>query len=301
MMGGSVRAGFLLWCAAAAGCRAEPSGDQGARDSATLAERESRLSTVMARSDTVTDGPLARWVLPPALSEISGLALTKDQRLLAHGDESGRVFEVDYRRGQLVKSFLVGTQLVRDDLEAITVSDDRMFLLASGGRIYEFAEGANGARVPFKVHDTQLGADCEFEGLAFDPKANALVLACKNVLVKGLKDFVVLYRYTLAGDSSQTTQIRIPSADAVGTNGWKGFTPSDLTIDPASGDYLILSAQEKGLLRVTPSGEVVWSRPLPPGHEMAEGIAITRDGLLIVSDESTSKTTPGAITLYRWR
>jgi hypothetical protein len=87
----------------------------------------------------------------------------------------------------------------------------------------------------------------------------------------------------------------------VGTNGWKGFTPSDLTIDPASGDYLILSAQEKGLLRVTPSGGVVWSRPLPPGHEMAEGIAITRDGLLIVSDESTSKTTPGAITLYRWR
>ncbi len=301
MRGGSVRAGFILWCAAGAGCRAEPSADPGARDSATLAEREYRLSTVLARSDTVSDGPVARWVLPPALSEVSGLALTRDQRLLAHGDESGRVFEVDYRRGQLVKSFLVGTQLVRDDLEAITISGDRLFLLGSGGRIYEFAEGGNGARVPFKMHDTQLESDCEFEGLAFDPGTNALVLACKNVLVKALKDFVVLYRYTLAGDSSRTTQIRIPSSDAVGTNGWKRFSPSDLTIDPASGDYIILSAQEKGLLRVKPSGKVVWSRPLPPGNEMAEGIAITRDGLLIVSDESTSKKSPGAITLYRWR
>lgn len=301
MTGGSVRAGLILWCAAAAGCRAEPNPDRRARDSATLAQRESRLATGMARSDAASDGPVARWVLPPALAEVSGLALTRDQRLLAHGDESGRVFEVDYRRGQLVKAFLVGTQLLRDDLEAITVADERLFLLASGGRIYEFAEGANGARVPFKVRDPQLGADCEFEGLAFDPTADALVLACKNVLVKGLKDFVVLYRYPLAGDSSQTTQIRIPTAEAVGNNGWKRFSPSDLTIDPASGDYIILSAQEKGLLRVRPSGDVVWSRPLPPGHEMAEGIAITRDGLLIVSDESTSKSVPGAITLYRWR
>jgi hypothetical protein len=34
---------------------------------------------------------------------------------------------------------------------------------------------------------------------------------------------------------------------------------------------------------------------------MAEGVAITRDSLLIVSDEAASKVLPGVITLYRWR
>ena len=31
----------------------------------------------------------------------------------------------------------------------------------------------------------------------------------------------------------------------------------------------------------------------------AEGVAITKDSILIISDEATSK--PAAVTLYRWR
>jgi hypothetical protein len=38
---------------------------------------------------------------------------------------------------------------------------------------------------------------------------------------------------------------------------------------------------------------------LPTGHEQAEGVAVTPDGILIISDEATR--TPAAITLYRWR
>jgi hypothetical protein len=137
--------------------------------------------------------------------------------------------------------------------------------------------------------------------VAFDPAANALVLACKNIGIKSLRDFVVIYKYGLAGDSdSLPSRLTIPLAQAIGANGWKGFTPSDISVDPASGHYLLIASQEKGLLRVTPAGEVVWSRPLPPGHEMPEGVAITKDSLLIVSDEAASKAMPGAITLYRW-
>jgi uncharacterized protein YjiK len=236
------------------------------------------------------------------LAEISGMALTPDQRLLVHNDESGRIFEVDYRRGVVVKAFEIGPPLVRDDFEAITVAGDRIFLLASLGTIYEFKEGKDGSQVRYTRHDTGLGQDCEFEGLEFDSTANALVLACKNILTQGLGDFLILYRWRL-GDSTEArlSQIRIPEERAVGSNGWKRFSPSDLTTDPVSGDYVIVSAQEKGLLRISAAGEVVWSRPLPPGHEMAEGVAITRDSLLIVSDEAASKVLPGVITLYRWR
>jgi len=290
-----------LLIAAAGACNATPGQSAGVRDSSALAERASRLAAQLAQADTASDAPLARWVLPHALAEISGIALTPDQRLLAHDDEAGRIFEVDYRRGVIVKTFWVGTQILRDDFEAIATVGNRIFLLASTGRIYAFAEGADGSRVPFTVHDTGLGGKCEFEGLAFDSTANALVLACKNILAAGLKDFVVLYTFSLSDTTdARVSRITIPLSQVIGTNTWTSFSPSDLEVDPGSGDYVIVASQEKGLLRVTSAGQVVWSRPLPQGHDMAVGFAITRDSFLIVSDEAASAAVPGDITLYRW-
>jgi uncharacterized protein YjiK len=295
---GGLLAGLLV---ATGACNATRGRSAGARDSSALVERESRLAASLAQADTASDAPLAKWVLPKALAEISGIALTPDQRLLAHDDEAGRIFEVDYRRGVIVKTFWVGTQILRDDFESIAVVGSRVFLLASTGRLYAFAEGEDESRVPFTVHDTGLGGECEFEGLAFDSTANALVLACKSILAAGLEDLVVLYKVSLTDTTdARIARITIPLSQAIGANGWKGFTPSDIEVDPGSGDYVIVASQEKGLLRVTSAGEVVWSRPLPPGHDMAEGIAITRDGILIVSDEAASATVPGHISLYRW-
>lgn len=298
LLGGAL-AGLIF---AAGACNATRGPSAGARDSSALAERASRLAARLAQADTASDAPLARWVLPHTLAEISGIALTPDQRLLAHDDEAGRIFEVDYRRGVIVKTFWVGTQILRDDFEAIAAVGNRIFLFASTGRLYAFAEGTDGSRVPFTTHDTGLGGECEFEGLAFDSAANALVLACKNILAAGLKDFVVLYKFSLSDTTdARVSRITIPLSQVIGTNAWTSFTPSDLEVDPGSGDYVIVAAQEKGLLRVTSAGQVVWSRPLPQGHDMAEGIAITRDSILIVSDEAASASVPGDITLYRWR
>jgi hypothetical protein len=99
-------------------------------------------------------------VLGRDLSEVSGLALTKDGRLLTHEDETGRVFEVDYRRGVLIKEFSLGSPMVRADFEGLTVVDDTLFLLASNGMLYEFQEGDNGDHVAFAEHDTGLKHAC---------------------------------------------------------------------------------------------------------------------------------------------
>ena len=48
-----------------------------------------------------------------------------------------------------------------------------------------------------------------------------------------------------------------------------------------------------------PDGEVVSSAPLPALHQQPEGVAITADSVLMISDEATGK--PAALTLYRWR
>jgi uncharacterized protein YjiK len=93
--------------------------------------------------------------------------------------------------------------------------------------------------------------------------------------------------------------MRVPIKDVIGNNKWKNFRPSDITIDPNTKNYVIIASKEMGLVVLNPDGEVIRSEPLPGDHRQAEGVAITRDSVLMISDESNVK--PAAITLYRWR
>ena len=297
-----IAAAVLLSLLAALGCNPKPRRAPGA-DSTELAARASRVEQALARADTGKgkDEPIARWVLPASMAEISGLALTPDGRLLAHDDEIGRVVEIDYRRGTILKQFLLGPTVVRADFEGITVAGQSIFLLASDGKLFEFREGADGARVAYKVIDTRLGRECEFEGVAYDPAIGSLLLACKNVGKKRLLGSLVIYRWKLEeGKGDRLSLLTIPLERVIGSNGWKGLHPSDITVDPTSGNYVLVASQEKALIELTPAGEVVSARPLHGRHHQAEGVAITKDGILIISDEG-GKQQPGAITLYRRR
>jgi hypothetical protein len=264
--------------------------------------RERRLEAKLAQHDTAVgrDAPLAKWLLPHALQEISGLALTSDNRLLVHDDELGQVWEIDYRRGVLVKRFAIGSGAVTGDFEGITMAHGALFLLASNGKLYEFHEGANSAHVDYTVHDTRLKTECEFEGVAFDPAINALLLACKRVYNKALHDALVIFRWSLNSDSSATSlaPLTVPLAAVIGTNAWKHLHPSDITVDPLTGNYVLIASEEKALIAITPAGAVVFARPLPALHHQPEGVAIAKDGMLIVSDEAGAR--PALITLYRW-
>ena len=279
-------------------------------DSTELAAREERLAQALAHPDS--GGPIARWLLGPELNEISGLALTADERLLTHGDQRGQVFEIDYRRGIVVKQFALGKPAVHADFEGITVMGDTVVLLVSDGTLYMFHEGANGARADFTIHDTKLGNECEFEGVAFDRALHALLLACKNVRTKSLKDALVIYRWKLdPGKGAPLSRLTVPLRRVIGANKWDGLHPSDITIDPQNGNYVLIASREQALVEITPNGTVVFARPLPGEHAQPEGIAITKDGILIISDERSlgasakhehrgPEAEAGVITLYRW-
>ena len=149
------------------------------------------------------------------------------------------------------------------------------------------------------MHDTRLGHECEFEGVAFDPNLNALLLACKNVRTKGpLRDSLVIYRWKLPdGGGTGSPQLAVPLSEIIGANGWKGLHPSDITIDPFSGNYVLVAGEEKALIEITPAGEVVSLRPLPGSLEHTEGVAITPDSLLILSDEAGKARRHRALSL----
>ena len=289
--------GLSPWVSA---CRETPQA-KAAEVKAVEATRKQDLARRLALADANPSRPVpvAEWIMPPELREISGLALTTRGTVLTHDDNIGRVYEINPKTGILLKGFSLAGG-VRGDFEAITIAGTDIYLLRSNGKIYKFKEGADASQVPYTFYDTGLGKECEFESMAYEADSSRLLLACKKFLQKPAPKELLIYRVPLPlGDRSAITAMQVAMKDVVGSNKWKNFHPSDINIDPITKNYVIISSNQKGLVVITPDGEVVRSEPLPGEHRQPEGVAITRDSLLIVSDEANVK--PPAITLYRWR
>jgi uncharacterized protein YjiK len=289
----------LLFCAMpwTAACRDTPRA-KAAELSGIASTRRQELSRRLAAADAAKNGtvPVAEWIMPPQLREISGLALTSRGSVLAHDDNAGRIYEIDPKTGILLKGFsLIGNQ--KEDFEAIAIAGIDIYLMASDGKLFRFREGADGQQVQFLVFDTGLKNQCEFESLAYEADSARLLMACKRLLDKQLRELRI-YRLPLPLNRATMTVQRIPIGDVIGSNPWKDFRPSDMTIDPITRNYVIIASHEKGIAVLTPDGEVIRSVPLPDDHRQPEGVAITRDSILIVSDEAN--VSPAAMTLYRW-
>jgi hypothetical protein len=264
-------------------------GGRDARAEADLKDRERKVAERLAEARSApgetADEPIARWDLPRGLHEVSGLAVTADGRLLAHGDEQARIYEIDYRRGVVVKNFDVGSTPITGDFEAIAVAGARIFLVTSDATIYEIAEGAAGARVPFRMTRTDVPGCREIESATYDAATSSLVLACKTP-VKGAGDAIRLYQWAVDGQTPARERVVIP-LDALRARGLTGkrFSASDIARRPDNGNFVMVAGPERAYAEVTPAGEVVVARMLPKGHPQPEGVTVTADGLLLIADE----------------
>jgi len=297
-----VRSLALIACLVAwsFGCR-KGSEALAAQAKAAGATRQRQVEQRIAEADANPTKalPLAMWLMPPELHEISGLALTSRGTVLTHDDNVGRVYEIDPKTGILLKAFSLSGN-PRGDFESIAIAGSDIYLMTSNGKLFRFKEGADAQHVPYAMFDTGLGKQCELESLTYEADSSRLVMACKRNLNKSAPHQLVIYRFPLPLTSpSSASMITIPIGEVAGSNHWKNFHASDMTIDPATGNYVIIASHEKALAVITPDGDVVRSEPLPGDHRQPEGVAITRDSILLVSDEVNVK--PAAITLYRWR
>ena len=274
-------------------------GGRDARAEAELAGRERRVAERLAEArgtPAAADEPIARWDLPAGLREVSGLALTADGRLLAHGDEQARIYEIDYRRGVVVKTFDVGATPLTGDFEAIAVAGTRIFLVTSDAAIYEFTEGADGERVPFRMVRTDVPGCREIESATYDPDAAALVLACKTP-AKGAGDAIRVYEWPVGGGAPARQRLAVP-LEALAARGFDGkrFSASDIARRPDNGNFVLVAGPEHGYAEITPRGGVVVARVLSKRHPQPEGVTVTADGLLLVADEGAKGD--GSLTVY---
>ena len=236
--------------------------------------------------------------LPRALREVSGLAVTTDGRVFGHGDERGIIFQVDHQSGTIVKWFALGSPAVFDDLEGLAVVDERLFLVTSRGRLYETREGENGVAMPYTSFDTGFGAQCELEGLAYEPSDRSLIIGCKRPYDPALRGLVTLFRWSIDRRAPSTpSRISIPVGEIVRGTEVKGFHPSAVEREPRTGHYVVVAGPQHVIAELTPAGGVVATRVLSGrAHQQPEGVTFLGDSAVLIADEGG--TGRGRLTMY---
>jgi uncharacterized protein YjiK len=232
----------------------------------------------------------AEWRLPGRLREISGLAITPDDRLFAHDDEEAILYQIDYRSGTLLKAFAMGGPTVKGDFEGVAYVDERFYLVSSAGNIYESREGRDGERMRYNRYETGVGDYCEVEGLAFEPSDRTLLMLCKEAHVKQYRDFLTIFRWSMdERELARDSVLRIPLSDFPKDIADHGLRPSGIERHPVTGTYIIVAARETLLAEVTKDGKVLRIVHLPPNvHRQAEGITFASDDTMFISDEGGS-------------
>ena len=258
-------------------------------------ERKSSLDSYPLDPETAT-----HWKLPRELEEVSGLAMTADNRLLAHNDERAIVFEIDYQQGSIVKAFQLAdlNHPVAGDFEGIAATDDKIFMVTSTGRLYEFEEGIAGESVLFNVYTTGIGRDFEVEGLAYDRGMRVLLLMCKEARSLEAEGKVAIYKWSTAErQMEENGRLLIPVKRFARHIKGRKFHPSGIERHPVTGNYFVVAARQAAIAEITPDGQVVVVRKFPAKwHRQVEGISFAADGTLIVADEGAGRK--GRLTLY---
>lgn len=236
-----------------------------------------------------------RFELPGSLQEVSGLAVLDTDRLLAHDDERGIVSILSVADGRVLGRFRLGPKLPRDDFEGIALLDRHLYLVSSGGRLYDTSVGQDGEVVPYRVRDTGIGKECEVEGLDADPAHHALLVACKTPRDRALKGKVTVVRWSVDRAAVLEPMVQIPIAAV--TRAKRGdFRPSAVVGLP-DGSILLLSGIQRSLLAIGANGAVECARRLDTHHRQPEGLAIMPDGTLVIADEGGGRA--AQLTVYR--
>jgi hypothetical protein len=259
-----------------------------------------RTPAELARFDFRTP-PAERWELPSSLREISGLAVDSAGRVFAHDDERAIIYQLDPAARRIVKRFSFGRPAARGDFEAIAVAGEQLILTTSDGVLYAGREGEDGAAVPFTVQATGAGRLCEIEGMVYPPGERALLFACKEPRTRALRGHFAVLRWSLERKALDPRPcIFFPLADLTRDLEVSEFHPSEMVRLAGSGRYLVLASREHAIAEVDEQGKVVAvARLRHRDHPQAEGLAVAKDGSLLVSDEGGNGR--GTVSVYRPR
>ncbi|MBT8471869.1 MAG: hypothetical protein HKN14_03530 [Marinicaulis sp.] len=242
-----------------------------------------------------------QFKLPNGLKEISGLAVASPNTVYAHNDEHAIVYEIDVASGEVLSAFALGGKTVKGDFEGIAVSQGRVYLITSGGRIYEAPIGEHRERVRYNTYDTGVGSLCEIEGLITAPDAESeFLILCKTPRREDLAGKLLIYRWPHVDRAPVSEPWRsVELSSFLSAEDAATFRPSGIEWDPISGAFILISARNHLLVRFDPETSEAEAIPMnAKAHNQAEGIARLSNGVFVISDEG-NRAGPGTLTWYQ--
>lgn len=231
-------------------------------------------------------------VLPSQLNEISGLAISGDNKVFCHDDEKGVIYQLNINNGTIVKRFQLGNFGIDGDFEGLAIANNIFYIITSDGILYKFREGKNLAKVKVKEVKLGFGSKFEIEGLCYDKFTNSLLLASKGYPGKQYKGKRTIFAYSLNESKLiKTPKIQISLEELRNRFGIKQFHPSAIEINPITGTYFVLSAKgNRAIIEIAKSGEILNGEKLNKKlHRQPEGLTFLTDGTMIISDEAAGK------------
>jgi uncharacterized protein YjiK len=231
--------------------------------------------------------PTARYDLPKALEEISGIAYHKPNQLLCVQDEAGKAFVFDMAKNEITGEHLFGPP---DDYEDIVQVNDEIYVLRSDGKLFNFKWDDSETR----EIETDLPGKNDVEGLGYNPENNRLYLAVKEASKKlAPSDEKLIYSFDLKRravyQELKFTEKAFAKAGVEGKS-WKDFKPSGVAIHPFTSQIYLLSSAGNRLLVLSRDGSPLQNIALDPAaFRQPEGICFDPNGTLYISSEGDGK------------
>jgi len=282
---------FFLACSENKSRKVNGADDKRSNDKPVVTDSNSELS----HYDLASKNPLI-IKLPKELLEISGITMTPDGKMFAQQDESGIIFQIDYKSGTIIKTFSLGSPPIKKDFEDLVFVKDKFYMLESNGNIYEFGEGSNGESVEYKVYKNDLRKSSDTEGMSYDPETNSLLIALKGDAGKELEGDKAIYSFSLDNmKMDESPRIILPLQEIR-----KNFNPSGIQKNIKIGTYFIITANGNEIAEIDKNGKILGRQKLPaPVHSQPEGIAFDKDNNLYISNEGKSGN--GSIVVYPYK
>lgn len=235
---------------------------------------------------------LQTWELPKELVEVSGISWLGDHKIACIQDEEGIIYIYNLQTSRIEKTIKFGET---GDFEGLTVVNKNAYALRSDGTIFEI-ENYNSPNFKTRTYDTFLEGKNNTESLTLDRQHNRLLIVAKD------KDPFInngrgIYKFDLDSKKlSKKLAYELNFEDEIfdkirKKKIQKTFRPSDIAVHPQTQEIYVLEGVQPKLLILNPDGSPKRLIELDKkDFSQAEGIAITPNGDLYISNEGKKET-----------
>lgn len=236
---------------------------------------------------SVSVAVVKKWDLPDILLEVSGIAYLGNNQFACVQDEAGVIFIYNTAAEKIDRTITFGAA---GDYEGIALVGRTAYIVRSDGKIYE-VNNIDTSSPKITPYETPLTAENNVEGLTYDAKNNRLLLVIKGAET-GAKDYKSIYAFDLATKKlaaeplfklSLTNPVLQSQKNKKLNN---ALQPSELAIDPKTGNIYLTEAVNPQLFVLDASGKIISRHKLDEQvFTQPEGLTFSPEGDLYISNE----------------